>query len=82
MPGSDWETDYQHVGDHRWLTAQGLFVAEGRFVVQRLLDAGLIPLGVTNVSEMTMWIESHNHLYGRSSSAYGLAIRNAASIGG
>jgi tRNA G18 (ribose-2'-O)-methylase SpoU len=39
LPGSDWETDYQHVGDHRWLTAQGLFVAEGRFVVQRLLES-------------------------------------------
>lgn len=37
MPDADWEADYQHVGDHRWLTAQGLFVAEGRFVVRRLL---------------------------------------------
>ena len=28
---------YAHVGDHRWLTAHGLFVAEGRMVVSRLL---------------------------------------------
>ena len=38
MP-ADWEADYQHVGDHRWLTGQGLFVAEGRFVVRRLLES-------------------------------------------
>ena len=39
MPDADWEADYQHVGDHRWLRAQGLFVAEGRFVVRRLLES-------------------------------------------
>ena len=39
MSVADWEADYQHVGEHRWLTAQGLFVAEGRFVVRRLLEA-------------------------------------------
>jgi tRNA G18 (ribose-2'-O)-methylase SpoU len=39
LPDADWEADYQHVGDHRWLTAQRLFVAEGRFVVRRLLES-------------------------------------------
>lgn len=38
--------------------------------VQRLLDAGAIPLGVTNTSELTMWIESENRLYGRTHNAY------------
>jgi tRNA G18 (ribose-2'-O)-methylase SpoU len=28
---------FRHIGDHRWLTAQGLFVIEGRLVVARLL---------------------------------------------
>src|SRR4051812_28813776 len=37
---------------------------------QRMLDAGFIPLGVTNTSEMTMWIESDNRLYGRTRNAY------------
>ena len=37
---------------------------------QRLLDAGAIPLGLTNTSELTMWIESHNHVYGRTHNAY------------
>ncbi|MDX6699575.1 MAG: aspartyl-tRNA(Asn)/glutamyl-tRNA(Gln) amidotransferase subunit [Solirubrobacteraceae bacterium] len=36
----------------------------------RLMEAGAIPLGVTNVSEMTMWIESQNFVYGRTSNAY------------
>ena len=29
---------YRHVGDPQWLEANGLFVAEGRLVVERLLD--------------------------------------------
>jgi fatty acid amide hydrolase 2 len=37
---------------------------------QRLIDAGFIPLGVTNTSEMTMWIESDNRVYGRTRNAY------------
>lgn len=31
-------SDYRHVGDPRWLAEQGLFVAEGRLVVQRVLE--------------------------------------------
>lgn len=31
---------YARVGDHAWLSRQGLFVAEGRLVVQRLIDTG------------------------------------------
>src|SRR5215211_848047 len=38
--------------------------------VQRLIDAGFIPLGVTNTSELTMWIESVNRVYGRTRNAY------------
>jgi tRNA G18 (ribose-2'-O)-methylase SpoU len=32
--------DYAHVGEPAWLRARGLFVAEGRFVLRRLLDVG------------------------------------------
>jgi tRNA G18 (ribose-2'-O)-methylase SpoU len=31
---------YRHVADPQWLRARGFFVAEGRFVVQRLLEHG------------------------------------------
>ena len=37
---------------------------------QRIIDAGAIPLGVTNTSELCMWIESNNHVYGRTRNAY------------
>ena len=35
---------YAHVGDHDWLRDRGLFVAEGRLVVRRLLDSGRFPV--------------------------------------
>lgn len=38
--------------------------------VQALLDAGAIPLGVTNTSELCMWMESYNTVYGRCSNPY------------
>ncbi len=31
---------YAHVGDHRWLRSRGLFAAEGRLVVERLIELG------------------------------------------
>ncbi len=38
--------------------------------VARLKAAGAIPLGVTNVSELCMWMESDNLVYGRSNNPY------------
>lgn len=38
--------------------------------VDRLKKAGAIVLGVTNVSELCMWMESNNHVYGRSNNPY------------
>lgn len=35
---------YAHVGDHEWLRAHGLFVAEGRLVVHRLLESRRFPV--------------------------------------
>ena len=36
--------DYTHVGDAAWIRARGLFVAEGRLVVTRLLESGAFPV--------------------------------------
>jgi fatty acid amide hydrolase 2 len=36
----------------------------------RLLATGAVLLGVTNTSELTMWIESTNRVYGRTNNAY------------
>ncbi len=35
---------YRHIGDHQWLAAASLFVAEGRLVVRRLLDLRQWPI--------------------------------------
>jgi fatty acid amide hydrolase 2 len=50
--------------------------------VQRLIDAGAIPLGVTNTSELTLWIESSNRLYGRTSTPYDVRRTAGGSSGG
>jgi len=49
---------------------------------QRLIDAGAIPLGLTNVSELTLWIESDNRVYGRSSNPYDSSRTAGGSSGG
>ncbi len=50
--------------------------------VVNLLDAGAIPLGVTNVSEMTLWIESENPVYGRTNNPYDRQRSAGGSSGG
>src|SRR3954454_12634732 len=51
-------------------------------VVQRVLDAGAIPLGVTNTSEMCMWIETENRVYGRTHNAHDPRRTAGGSSGG
>jgi fatty acid amide hydrolase 2 len=38
--------------------------------VQRIIDSGAIPIGVTNTSELCMWYESYNKVYGRTKNPY------------
>ncbi len=49
---------------------KGLLSASSTAPVKRLVDAGAIALGVTNTSELTLWIESSNHVYGRTSNPF------------
>jgi fatty acid amide hydrolase 2 len=49
---------------------------------QRMLDAGAIALGVTNTSELCMWIESDNRVYGRTSNPYDATRIAGGSSGG
>ncbi|HSN98604.1 MAG TPA: amidase [Candidatus Nanopelagicales bacterium] len=48
----------------------GLRASEDAITVARMRDAGFIPLGVTNVSELCMWMESVNRVYGRTNNPY------------
>ncbi|MFE6921814.1 amidase [Nocardia sp. NPDC057663] len=51
-------------------------------VVQRVLDAGAIVLGLTNTSEGCMWIETENRLYGRTSNVHDPTRTAGGSSGG
>lgn len=51
---------------------QGVIATEHATVVKRLLGAGFIPLATTNVSELCMWYETNNHVYGRTRNPYNL----------
>jgi fatty acid amide hydrolase 2 len=49
---------------------KGVRAREDAPTVARLRAAGAIPLGVTNISELCMWMESNNRVYGRSNNPY------------
>ena len=55
---------------------------EDATAVARLRGAGAIPLGVTNLSELCMWMESSNCVYGRTSNAYDVRRTPGGSSGG
>lgn len=49
---------------------RGVISYEDATAVQRLRAAGAIPMGVTNTSELCLWMESNNYVYGRTNNAY------------
>jgi fatty acid amide hydrolase 2 len=51
-------------------------------IAQRTLDAGAIPLGLTNLSELTLWVETENRVYGRTGNAYDPSRTAGGSSGG
>ena len=56
--------------------------SENAPTVQRMLDAGAIPLGVTNTPELCLWIETENRQYGRTNNAYSAKRTAGGSSGG
>jgi fatty acid amide hydrolase 2 len=66
----------------------GLVARKGRkatsdaTTVKRLRAAGAIPLAVTNISELCMWMESANCVYGRTNNAYDPGRTAGGSSGG
>ena len=49
---------------------------------RRLIEAGAIPLGVTNTSELCLWIEARNQVYGDSNNPYDVTRTVGGSSGG
>jgi fatty acid amide hydrolase 2 len=64
------------------LARKGTVATRDAWTVGRLRAAGAIPLGVTNTSELCMWLESDNRVYGRTSSAFAPDRTSGGSSGG
>ncbi|GMV16633.1 MAG: amidase [Polyangiaceae bacterium] len=64
-----------------WLRKDAI-ATEDAVVVRRVRDAGAIVLGVTNVPEGGLWLESHNRVYGRSNNPWDLRRTPGGSSGG
>jgi fatty acid amide hydrolase 2 len=60
----------------------GVLPTEDAPTVARLRAAGAIPLGVTNTSELCMWLESNNQVYGRTNNPYDPGRMVGGSSGG
>ncbi|HMV77508.1 MAG TPA: amidase [Leptospiraceae bacterium] len=50
--------------------------------VERVISSGAVPVGITNVSELGMWMESYNLIYGRTNNAYASDRTSGGSSGG
>lgn len=61
---------------------KGRLAGEDAVTVARLRRAGSIVLGVTNVSELCMWMESNNRVYGRTGNPYDPTRTCGGSSGG
>jgi len=64
------------------LARKGWLATEDAAAVAKLRGAGAIALGVTNVSELCMWLESNNRVYGRTNNPYDPARTVGGSSGG
>jgi fatty acid amide hydrolase 2 len=51
-------------------------------IARRIVDVGAIPLGLTNTSELTLWVETENRVYGRTGNAYDPRRTAGGSSGG
>ncbi len=64
------------------VSRKGTIAKTDATAVARLRGAGAIPLGVTNISELCMWMESHNRVYGRTNNPYDQSRTAGGSSGG
>ena len=61
---------------------KGIVADSDAITVKRMREAGAIPMGVTNVPELCMWMETHNTIYGRTRNPYNAAHIVGGSSGG
>lgn len=51
-------------------------------IVKQMKDAGAILIGVTNVPELNLWIETRNYVYGQTNNPYNTNRIAGGSSGG
>lgn len=64
------------------LSRKGIIAEKDAYSVHLMKKAGAIPIASTNISELCMWWESYNNLYGRVSNPYDTARIPGGSSGG
>ena len=64
------------------LSRAGHIARQDATTVGRIKNAGAIILGVSNVSELCMWMESDNRVYGRTNNPYDPTCSAGGSSGG
>ena len=64
------------------LLRRDVVAANNAVVVDRVIAAGAIPLAVTNMPEMAMWMETDNRVYGRTNNPWDKARTPGGSSGG
>lgn len=64
------------------ISRKGVVAQADAPVVARVRAAGAIPMGVSNLSELCIWMESFNRVYGRTNNPYDLKRTVGGSSGG
>jgi fatty acid amide hydrolase 2 len=64
------------------IARRGLVAERDATAVARLREAGAIVLGVSNVSELCLWMEAENRVYGRTNNPYDAKWTAGGSSGG
>ena len=64
------------------LDRKDIIASEDAKVVENLREAGAIPIAVTNCSELCLWFETDNYLYGRTNNPYDTSKIAGGSSGG
>lgn len=64
------------------MSRKNFIASQNATAVTRYLNAGIIPIGVTNMSELCMWTETYNNIYGRTNNPYNIKHIAGGSSGG
>ncbi|KAG0724189.1 Fatty-acid amide hydrolase 2 [Chionoecetes opilio] len=64
------------------VSRRGMKATRDAEVVRQLREAGAIPMAVTNVPELGLWLECHNILFGRTANPYDISRTPGGSSGG